>query len=247
MSKKYLIYKCTSTKSLHSYIGQTCFDLNKRIRNHYTTSRKSGTDYPFMRALRKYEKEELVWEVLFENLSFEEANNKEKELIEFYNTLAPNGWNTCTGGQGTEGHKKSEAEVLAMRERALKQFGTEEAKRRVSERFKGQVPHNKGVPCSDAKKENIRQAKLAQNLTQVAWNLGVTTPDEVKLRIAKTANGGRSFICFDPSGTLVGEFYSQSECARKIGLRQGHISNCLSGKNKTYQGYTFRYIDKKAS
>lgn len=41
-----------------------------------------------------------------------------------------------------------------------------------------------------------------------------------------------------------GKIYkSQSEAARAIGVAQSHISRCLSGKQKSVNGFTFAYVD----
>lgn len=37
------------------------------------------------------------------------------------------------------------------------------------------------------------------------------------------------------------DFYGISECARKLGLYQQHISAVLTGKQKQTKGYTFKY------
>lgn len=48
---------------------------------------------------------------------------------------------------------------------------------------------------------------------------------------------GKPIICIE-TGT---EYYSLSECARKMGLQVGHVCSVLKGKRKTTGGYTFKY------
>ena len=38
-------------------------------------------------------------------------------------------------------------------------------------------------------------------------------------------------------------FESQAECARRIGVSQGNISDCLAGRRSTCRGYHFEYVE----
>ncbi|MCC4518350.1 NUMOD4 domain-containing protein [Limosilactobacillus reuteri] len=50
---------------------------------------------------------------------------------------------------------------------------------------------------------------------------------------------GKPIIAISPNGKQY-SFPSASEAGRKLGLRQNHISECLSGKRKTVGKYTFK-------
>jgi group I intron endonuclease len=76
------------------YVGQTKQNPNKRWRN--------GNGYKgcpaFARAIQKYGWESFEHKILFVNLTKEDADRKEKELITQLNTLTPNGYNVLSGG-----------------------------------------------------------------------------------------------------------------------------------------------------
>ena len=99
MNNFWIVYKHTSPSNKH-YIGITSQNINQRWRN--------GSGYigqPIMEnAIKKYGWDNFSHEILYENLSEEEAKNKEKELIKLYHSyyldpLGP-GYNMTMGGEG---------------------------------------------------------------------------------------------------------------------------------------------------
>ena len=80
-----------------SYIGITCQKLTDRWRrgNGY-----SETTYVY-KAIQKYGWDNIEHKVLYENLSKEQAEAKERELIQQLNTMNPKyGYNLTRGGEG---------------------------------------------------------------------------------------------------------------------------------------------------
>lgn len=101
------IYKYTSP-SKRSYIGQTVNSLASRAK-----SIVSGAGYKkcsiFWKAIQKYSFSNFSAEILCE-VPVDELNRWEEYYISFYNTIAPNGYNLCEGG---EGGKKKEVYVYS--------------------------------------------------------------------------------------------------------------------------------------
>lgn len=91
------VYKITNRINGKSYIGITN-NWKKRLENH-----KCGKKQLVDKAIQKYGKENFDYDVIFENLSKEEAKEQEKHLIEKYNTKAPNGYNISSGGDYLSG------------------------------------------------------------------------------------------------------------------------------------------------
>jgi len=85
------------------YVGITTATLNLRKVEHYSRARK-GSKYAIHNALNKYG-EDVKWEVLTVCSSYEEAKEMEVKFIAELNTLAPNGYNLTSGGDGTKGYK----------------------------------------------------------------------------------------------------------------------------------------------
>lgn len=96
---KGIIYKATNKISNKIYIGQTIQTLSERINQHYQTA-KSDKNYHFIRALRFYEKDDWVWEIIEENIKKDKLNEREKYWVKYYDSFE-NGYNGNWGGQGS--------------------------------------------------------------------------------------------------------------------------------------------------
>lgn len=121
--RNYSVYKHTSPSN-KVYIGITSQKVEKRWQNgeHYKTQ-------IFYRAIQKYGWSNFKHEILFTNLTKEEACQKEIELIAFYKSNQREfGYNLSKGGEsGMSGFVHSE-----------------EAKRKMSEAHRGKEVWNKG-------------------------------------------------------------------------------------------------------
>ena len=122
IKKTYCVYKHTSP-SEKVYIGITCQKPEKRWNN--------GNGYKhneyFWRAIQKYGWDNFEHEILFSDLSKEEAQVKEKNLINKYKSNIPEfGYNISSGGEARTGVKLSE-----------------DAKKKISEANKGRLAGEK--------------------------------------------------------------------------------------------------------
>lgn len=163
----YCVYKHTSPSN-KVYIGITGKEPEIRWCN--------GMGYPnnkhFTNAINKYGWENFTHEILFTNLTKEEACQKEIELIAFYKSNQSKfGYNQSTGGechtQGchwTEEHKRKTSESLKG------QKHTEERRRKNSESHKG--------------KKHSMEARL--KISKNSFNRGKKLPEEYKRKISET-------------------------------------------------------------
>lgn len=95
---KYIIYCHTNKKNNKKYIGQTGQSPEKRWGKNGSEYLRKGNPY-FKNAILKYGWDNFTHEILFTNLSAEEADNKEMELIKKYKTyLRDYGYNMTMGG-----------------------------------------------------------------------------------------------------------------------------------------------------
>ena len=92
------------------YIGQTCMSLKQRSGNN---GHRYKSCTKFYNAIQKYGWDNFEHIILYQNLTLDEANKKEKELIEQYNSI-DNGFNLVAGGRNhpwsEEDKKKNEIE-----------------------------------------------------------------------------------------------------------------------------------------
>ena len=89
------VYKHINTINGKVYIGITCQPPEKRWKNGngYTQNKY------FFNSIKKYGWENFKHEIIKTKVSKIEACNTEKELIEKYNCIAPNGYNLSSGGE----------------------------------------------------------------------------------------------------------------------------------------------------
>lgn len=88
------VYRITNLINGKAYIGITN-DYHRRWNEHRSYHNPNRV---ISRAIAKYGKDNFKFELLYSDLSIEESETKEIELIQKYNTLAPKGYNISKGG-----------------------------------------------------------------------------------------------------------------------------------------------------
>lgn len=171
------------------YIGITNRDTKIRWR-------KDGSGYinsPRMNnAIRKYGWENIEHEILFENLTQEEAESKEKELISLYKSNQKDfGYNIANGG--CHRGKTSDETKEKIKNKNIENGSLFK---------KGMIPWNKGKPMSseakqkmiakkigkklsDETREKMRNAHLGMKLSKEAIEKRTRTRKENKLRLLR--------------------------------------------------------------
>lgn len=89
------IYKITNNINGKVYIGQSVHP-DRRWIEHKSKSKNKADNYPIHLAINKYGSENFTFEILEWT---ENYNQREKELIESYDSIAPKGYNVASGGQ----------------------------------------------------------------------------------------------------------------------------------------------------
>lgn len=121
--KKWCVYMHTNKINGKKYIGITSKIPRKRWENG-----KGYKGQRFYLAIEKYGWNNFEHEILFKDLTIEEANEKEIYLIEKFKTQSPNGYNISFGGDGTRGFKISEESKKRMSESHIGYKHTDESK-----------------------------------------------------------------------------------------------------------------------
>lgn len=142
-NENFTVYKHTAPNN-KIYIGITCRDVNRRWQN----GKNYKSSAHFNSAIKKYGWDNIAHEILFTGLSKDDAERKEIELIEFYQSNNPLfGYNIESGGhvfRHTEETKRKISESNKGRKVLNRRCHTEEEKKRVSEKLKGRPSPNKG-------------------------------------------------------------------------------------------------------
>lgn len=233
MDRKYKVYEhiCPNGKI---YIGITQQEPRKRWKN----GEGYKTQQLFYKAIKKYQWNNIEHIILFDNLTKEEAEQKEIELIRQYQSNnsqygynLDNGGN-CVGkmseqtkrkiGQANKGNPPNKGSF----KKGHKSFLTEEAKIKISKSSKG-----KPATSGSFKKGHIGYRK------------GIPMSNETKIKIIEKSS--KKVLQYDINGAYINEYKSISEASKEVGLKNGsHIGSCCNNKRKTAGGYKWKFKEE---
>lgn len=214
------IYITTNLVNGKKYIGQ------KRISGKYRTYLGSGAY--FVRAVKKYGRENFRRTIICFADSPEELNRKEQSVILFLNAHnSDDYYNIEIGGNKyplsehtKELIKKNHAHLSGEKNPCFGKPMSEETKRKVSESKKGSIPYNKGLSMSEEQKIKLKEA----------WK-----------KREKRYGNHREIICPETGA----RYFSIQEASQKLNIPAGSIQAVLSGKrNRVYKKH-FVYADER--
>jgi hypothetical protein len=169
-------------------------------------------------------------DILEDDLSWEEAQEKEKWWISFYgrsDTGAGTLVNHTDGGDGMLGFKTSD-----------------KTRKHLSEIRKGKCWRKPGWKMSQEHKEVIRQKMIGRSPS----NKGIPLTEEQKRKISEAKKGKpsekrKAVICLE-----TGEIFPSIEHAeRDPRFYRGGVAKVLKGHRKSLKGFTFEYYDGNAA
>lgn len=191
------IYKITNLINGKIYIGQTINDINYRFMQHcyYASTRHSAIS----KSINKYGKENFKIELIDECGSVEEMNEKEIYWIKELNSLSPNGYNLCYGGNGKGKHTPETIAKIQAGRVGFKQ------KPEVVEKLR---KINTGKKMKPATLEKMRKRMIGNKYAE-----GTIISDDRKLEISKfNAN-------LKPTGVIEYKGVYWSKIEKKYGSR----------------------------
>ena len=211
----YIVYMHISPSNKR-YIGVT---KQKPISRWRTDGSGYKDNKYFWNAIQKYGWDNFQHEILFENLTKEEAEQKEIELIAYYKSNQSKfGYNIANGGNcvGTVSEEtrlkisyankhRSEETREKLRQAMLGKKLSDETKRKMSESRMGYKfseesrkkisESRKGKPMSDEAKSKMIQSKTGKKLSEEHKNKisnalkGHITTEETRLKLSKSLKG----------------------------------------------------------
>lgn len=172
------IYKITNIINNKIYIGQTIRSLNRRFTRHKSDAKRdtSCSNY-FYRALRKHGSENFTIELIVEgDFNTILLNELEIHYIRLFNSNNYKiGYNSNEGGKGSRGYKM-----------------TDERKKQVSERFKGnkyslgrKVSSETRKKLSEFQKTRIRSIEQYQKISKSLTGKKHSEETKLKMSLAK--------------------------------------------------------------
>ena len=137
------------------YVGQTTEDLEVRWSKHYYA--KSNCPY-LSNAISKYGKDAFTVEEIGSYSNLEDLNNAEQFYIDWFNCLAPNGYNLSGGG--LNGGKRHQDTKLKISIANTGKKRSAESKKKMSLSHLGKKNPHIGYPCSDQTKKKMSLARI---------------------------------------------------------------------------------------
>jgi len=153
------IYITTNIINGKKYIGQKMF---RERWEHYI-----GSGVYFLRAVKKYGKENFIREIIAIAYSKEELDQLEIEFINNHDAVnSEDYYNIGCGGNAPMKGRKASEETKKKQSLAIKgKHHTEETKRKIGLGHKGKPNHREGIHLSEETKKKMRKANPAK-LTQ---------------------------------------------------------------------------------
>lgn len=216
------------------YIGITSQKPSRRWRD----GEGYKTNNAFYFAIQKYGWENIKHEILYSDLSKEEACEKEMELIKKMMSHDRNhGYNFTFGGECYEFTDEIKKKMKTNHSHSWKgKQHSEETKKKIS-------VSNKGKVFSEEHK-----TKIKQNHHHIKTFEGKHHSEESKRKISE--NHFRYYGAMNPASKKVrcvetGEIFDTiKEAAEKKHANKNHISSCCCGKRKRSGGFHWEYVSQ---
>lgn len=184
-------------------------------------------------------------EILMDNLSWEEAKEKEKEFIKLYGRIDKKTGclaNMTDGGDGAINAVISESHRKAVAEANKKRVFTEEDRRKISERHTGRVKSEESRLKLSNSLKNSEKFKQACKLNSEKFK-GFKHTEETKLHLSKIKK--IKVVQLDLNGDLIKVWDGASDVERELKIHSGNIAKCCKNKIKEAGGFKWQYYNKK--
>lgn len=223
--RKWCVYMHINKINNKKYIGITYQKPSLRWR-----SRGQGyrTCTYFYNAIKKYGWDNFEHKILLENLTEEEAEKKEIELIKFYGTQVPNGYNIDAGGFSGSCFEKA-IYMISNTGNIEKEF---DSITKASE-YIGCSPSSISHAISSKKQCKKHFFYYKNDIDNSNININDLISNYIPPKI---------IYQYDfKTHVLINKYDSVTEASLKTNTNRPDISNCLIGKHKSANGFIWSY------
>lgn len=219
----YTVYRHINIINNKQYIGIT---KQNPPSNRWGNNGVNYKDCPhFWSAIQKYGWDNFKHEILYTNLSKEQACNLEKELIKQYQTQNREyGYNTLEGGDCPQ--------------------ITQEVRKKMSKSMMGNQ-NGLGKPCSEEKKKKISDAQKGRSFTE-EHKMAISKAKKGKSHKPLNAESRKKIADAHKKNPVYCKetniiYESVQECARQLNLWATLVCKVCKGKLKSTGGYHLSY------
>lgn len=224
---KIYIYKITNKLNNKIYIGQTV-DFKKRMKEH-RYGRNIRQNMLIDRAYRKYGAENFEEEIIYEANTQSEADEIERKYINELSTLKPNGYNVLEGGR--------------------EQFGAWNSKAIMAYDLKGTFLKEYKSSCELERESNGKYSSRAIRhscctKTHILKDILVKyKDDDIEIKEYEKQKSGRCrrVVQYNDKFEKICTYESIQIASKMSNTHRTNIVQCCTGKQKTANGYVWRY------
>lgn len=244
----YCVYKHTFPNG-KVYIGITSQNVKRRWRKNgegYCQKRSGEYTQSLMaHAINKYGWDNILHEILFDGLTKEEAEEKEQELIIFYNSNnSEYGYNIANGGRVNSISEETKRKI--SKSHKGKKL-SEQHKRRIGESGKGHPTTLKGRPISQEHKEKIRKAMTGNKNPFYGKHHSEETKKKMSEAHEMISKGDKNpnakiTLQYDLNMNLIHVYNYAKQAANKLHINVNGITNCCIQYSKSSNGFIWKYL-----
>lgn len=237
------IYKFTSLiDPSKCYIGKT-YHIGSRLNNHLTGR---GNTSSFQKALDLYGITSFTFEILYvrEAETIEELNiilnELERYSIDKYDSFN-NGYNDTKGGSGSLGYSPSDEirELVSNKLRGHKV--SKETREKLSLSHRGFKHSKESINKMKIAFKNRSQEVESYRKKRLKEHLSSLTEEDIMTRASKCK---KPIIQYNLDGEFIREWESATDAASFYNINKVNITKCCLGKNKTSNGYIWKYKEE---
>lgn len=200
------------------YVGITSQQISRRWRE----GKGYKSQEMFTRAINKYGWDNIQHIILYDKLTKEQAEEKEIELIKKYRTnIRKYGYNIEAGGSSARGYKLSK-----------------ETRKKMSKSRTGEKNWLYGKHLTEETKKKLSIAHMGKCDIEA-------TRRGAKKRMGKNAYNAKKVIQYDKNYNIIAIFDSMADAFRATNTKVITIYSCCKGRNKTGNGYIWRYYEQE--
>lgn len=227
----YSIYKIRNKINDKLYIGQTTFDIEKRFKEHVNRAKNElDINRPIYNAMRKYGIENFYIELVETNLTKNQANERERYWISYYDTFYGNGYNATEGGDNGATHSLSVIQIDMDTLEVIHIFkSTHDAARYFG---KNNAP--------------INRVCLGQRNSSYGYywcyEYNYETYIEKIKEQKETKKEDKKVNQIDiHTNKIIGTYSSTWMAEKELNVTHGHIKRVCENKRNTFHGYRWEY------
>ena len=229
---QYKVY-CHTSPTNKKYVG-----ISVNPEKRWANGEGYIKNYQFYPDIQKYGWNSFRHEILYDNLSIEEAKEKERELIKSWNLTDPlYGYNLTEGGDGSfsEYSRYLMSKARKGNTNSKGQIHTIENRQQISKSLKQYYKEHPVEKIDNSNeewyKEAIERRKAHIHLIRSLSTSGASNPS------------AKAIVQKDLNGNIIMSFPYAKMAAQKFNIDLSSIIKCCRGKAKTAGGYKWSYLE----